>query len=55
MQDPSDQHAEIEAEWRERFGEPPPIRTDVALMRKVLEAAARDGYGRPPAPAEHGT
>ena len=23
--------------WRERFGEPPPIRADAALMLKVLE------------------
>ena len=36
--------AEIEAQWRECFGEPPPIRASISLMRKVIRAAQADGY-----------
>lgn len=36
--------AEIETQWRECFGEPPPIRASIGLMRKVIRAAQADGY-----------
>jgi hypothetical protein len=29
----------IERRWFERFGEPPSLRTDPELMRRILEAA----------------
>lgn len=29
--------AEVEAEWRERFGEPPPIRGETRYLRQVLD------------------
>jgi hypothetical protein len=44
MTKPSTTWAEIEAEWRNCFGEPPPIRTSVRLMRKVIRAATVAGY-----------
>jgi len=41
--------------WIERFGEPPPIRTDPELMRSVLEANAHCAPRRaqPPAATPH--
>ena len=39
----------IERRWRDRFGEPPSLRTDPALMLKILEAEERK---REPAPAQ---
>jgi hypothetical protein len=41
--------AAAERLWRERFGEPPPIRTDAEMMMRVLREA-----GPRPAAAAHG-
>ncbi len=29
---------DVETLWRERFGQPPPIRTDPCLLRKILRS-----------------
>lgn len=47
MTKPNAAWAEIEAQWRECFGEPPPIRASVKLMRKVIRAAQSAGYPQP--------
>jgi hypothetical protein len=38
MSKESRRQAAAERLWRERFGEPPPIRTDAELMMRVLRA-----------------
>jgi hypothetical protein len=37
----------IERRWQLRFGEPPAIRTDPAIMLRVLEAADREAADEP--------
>jgi hypothetical protein len=34
--EPNEEQRRMAELWRERFGEPPPILTDVELMRSVL-------------------
>jgi hypothetical protein len=39
---------EIEAEWRARFGEPPPIRGETRLLRELLDVwEVQDAVGGP--------
>ena len=36
MRRPNREWLKVEAEWRERFGGPPPIRTNPGALRKVI-------------------
>ena len=41
-----DEVQQIAALWVERFGEPPPILTDAALMLRILDSMSADAMSR---------
>jgi hypothetical protein len=41
-----DEVQRIAALWLERFGEPPPILTDAALMLRILDSMSADAMSR---------
>lgn len=46
MPKPSDQLAELERLWLQRFGQPPPVR-DAKAMKKVLQSLPAEPAGKP--------